>query len=248
MGTQEDRSGSLHAGRFDTTQWSLVLAAGEERSGAEHALTQLCQIYWYPLYAYVRRKGYQPAEAQDLTQGFFACLLEKNFLASVNPQRGRFRTFLMVALQHYIADVKRYESAKKRGGGQFLFSLDLDKAEKSFLAEPEHSETAEILFDRQWAITLLEHVLNRLKQEYENSGKSQIFETLKDVLTSSGSSVRYRDLGNQLEMSESAVKVTVHRLRQRFREILEAEISQTLTNPDDIQEEIHSLFDSVRRN
>ena len=238
----------MDAGRFETTQWSLVMAAGEDRSRPEDALAALCQTYWYPLYAFVRRKGYQPAEAQDLTQGFFASLLEKKYLADADPERGRFRSFLLAALKHYITDAKKHQAAKKRGGDRLVLSLDLEVAERSYLAEPQHSETAEVLFERQWAVTLLDRVLARLRQEYAEADKTKQFEELKGVLTSSaGPDSHYRSIGERLDMTENAVKVVVHRMRQRYRELLKEEIAETVSSPEEMQEEVRTLFNSVRR-
>jgi DNA-directed RNA polymerase specialized sigma24 family protein len=230
-------------GRFLTTDWSCVLAA-QHRSTDESrtALASLCGAYWYPLYAFVRRKGHGPHEAQDLTQGFFARLLERDYLKVVDRTRGRFRAFLLVSIGHFIAEEKRQNRSLKRGGGKAILSLDFADAERRYLQEPADEKTAEWLYERRWALTLLERVMHRLASEYRLAGKEQLFAQLKSCLLASGNASTYRDIGKSLEMNEGAVKVAAHRLRKRYRELLNEEISQTVATPDDVESELRDFF------
>lgn len=233
--------------RFATTQWSLVLSAGDAASpDSQEALAQLCEAYWYPLYAFVRRQGYEVAEAQDLTQGFFADLLERNFLDDVKQERGRFRSFLLTALVHYLSKQRERQQAQKRGGDRRILSLDFDAAENRYQDEPFHEVTAEQLFEKRWVLTLLDRVVATLRSEYACTGRSELFDCLKVYLTGEQPPESHREVAARFDMTESAVAVTVHRLRRRYRDLLRAEIARTVADPETLEDEIHSLFSTVR--
>jgi RNA polymerase sigma factor (sigma-70 family) len=224
---------------FRTTHWSMVLRAGGDDATAHAALSNLCSAYWYPLYAFVRREGHPPHDAQDLTQEFFARLLERGGLASVAPERGRFRTWLLSALQHFLINEWHRARTQKRGGAVVLLSLD-DEAEARYLREPADPLTAAKLFDRRWALTLLDRVLAHLGAEFAASGKAAQFEALKFCL--SGEKHAYAEVAHTLGMSEGAVKVAAHRLRERYRALIRAEIAETVSSPEDVAGEMHDLF------
>jgi RNA polymerase sigma factor (sigma-70 family) len=217
----------LTAGRSDTTR-------------ARDALARHCQTYWYPLYAYVRRRGYSPADAEDLTQGFFARLLKLESLADVRRERGKFRSFLLAAMNHYLSDQRDRALAKKRGMQQTI-SLDSRSAETRYGREPADTVTPERLFEQQWALTLLETVVQRLRHEYETDGKGELFMGLRFAITGERSAVPYAELATQLGLSEEAVRVTVHRLRRRYRQLLREEIAHTVTTEDEVADELQSL-------
>jgi RNA polymerase sigma factor (sigma-70 family) len=245
---QKPQSGSIDAARFRTTQWSIVLAAGRSSSAEAHdALAALCRTYWYPLYAYVRRQGHSPDDAQDLTQEFFARLLEKNITAKADRSRGKFRSFLLVSLHHFLTREWRSAGARKRGGGRVVLSLDLQAGESRYALEPAHADTADKIYQRRWALTLLEQTLARLRDEFASRDKLELFEHLKPYLGSDESTVPYRTIAAELGKTEGAVKVAVHRLRQRCREVLRAEIAQTVSGPHEVDEELRDLFDAVAR-
>jgi RNA polymerase sigma factor (sigma-70 family) len=228
---------------FVTTHWSVVVAAGQaDTPRARDALARLCQTYWHPLYAYVRRVGHSPHDAQDLTQEFFARLLEKNFLAGADESRGRFRSFLLASLKHFLANEWHKARAQKRGGGQIPIPIDVATAETSIGFEPADTTTAEKIYERRWALTLLDHVLRRLREEFIRDGKEKLFEQLKPTLTEASRSVRYAEMATRLGTSEGAVKVAVHRLRQRYRELLRAEIADTVASPGEVDDELRNLF------
>ena len=228
---------------FVTTHWSVVLAAGHANTtGSRDALARLCQTYWHPLYAYVRRLGHSPHDAQDLTQEFFARLLAKNYLARADESRGRFRSFLLTSLKHFLANEWDKAQAQKRGGGEILISIDYAAAETTCHFEPVDPSTAEKVYERRWALTLLDYVLRRLRAEYTASDREKLFEALKPTLTEASRAVRYAEIASRLDTSEGAVKVAVHRLRQRYRELLRAEIADTVASPDEVDGELRSLF------
>ncbi len=232
--------------QFHTTHWSLVLAAGHDASpAARQALAQLCETYWYPLYAYIRRLGHQPAEAQDLTQGFFVHLLEKEAIQVAEPSRGRFRSFLLASLNHYTTNQWRRDQAQKRGGGRTPLSLDLPDGERRYTLEPVVDAPAERVFMRRWAITVLDQAVQRLRDDYERSGKLELFDSLKGFLGGGPSNVPYSDIAAELGSTEGAVKVAVHRLRMRCREMLRREIAQTVDSESEVDEEIRDLFQAV---
>jgi RNA polymerase sigma-70 factor (ECF subfamily) len=217
-----------------------VLRAGQgDATQAQAALAQLCQAYWYPLYSFVRHRGYALHDAQDLTQAFFAHLVEKSTLSRVDPQQGRFRTFLLAALKNFLANDWDRSQARKRGGGQKIVSLEQDVAESRFALEPSHELTPEYQFERQWALTLLERVLAALRDEYHREGKVALFEELKGTLT--GQEGTYADMAARLGRSEGAIKVAAHRLRRRYRELLRALIAETVAEGD-VEDELRHLF------
>lgn len=228
---------------FATTHWSVVLSAGAQESPESgRALETLCRNYWYPLYAYVRRTGHSPQDAEDLTQTFFERLLEKEWLAAADQTRGRFRSFLLSSLKHFLANEWDKVSAQKRGGHVRLLSLDSRAAETRFHHEPADTTTPDKQFDRRWALTLLDTVLKRLQQEYSDDGKAGLFEKVKGTLSGDRASAPYARIARELNMSEGAVKVAVHRLRQRYRAILREEISQTVGSSGDVEDELRHLF------
>jgi RNA polymerase sigma-70 factor (ECF subfamily) len=213
---------------------------------AREALAALCEAYWYPLYAFVRRRGFRPDEAADLTQSFFASLLERGSLGDADQSRGRFRNFLLGALDHFLANEWRREQAQKRGGGQVLLPLDFEAGEQRYLREPVGELTPEREFERRWALALLDQVLGRLRDEYLHAGKLELFEHLHDCLLGDASAVSYERIGARLGMSEGSVKVAAHRLRRRCRDLLRAEIAQTVASPDEVEDAVRHLFDAVR--
>ena len=228
---------------FVTTHWSLVVSAGRnDTPNARNALEKLCRAYWFPIYAFVRRQGHDPHDAQDLTQEFFMRLLGKKQLAVVDPAKGRFRSFLLASLKHFLANEWDKTRAQKRGGGQILIPIDVATAETSCGIEPADGLTAEKVFERRWALTLLDQVLRRLRADYVRDGKENLFEQLKPTLTEASRSVRYAEIATRLGTNEGAVKVAVHRLRQRYREVLRAEIADTVASPGEVEDEIRNLF------
>jgi RNA polymerase sigma-70 factor (ECF subfamily) len=236
-----DFSGGAH---FGQTQWSVVLAAAGKRDFAlaQPALEKLCRVYWLPLYTFIRRQGESPHDAQDLTQEFFARLLEKDFLGSVDQTKGRFRSFLLASLKHFLSHQRDRARAQKRGGGQTLLSLDFSDAETSIGFQPADEQTPEKAFDKRWALTLLEQSLARLRKEYSDRGRLEIFEQLKTTLTEGRSDVAYAEIAARLGMSEASVKMAVHRLRQRYREVLRAEIAETVAQESEVEDELREVF------
>ena len=235
-------------GWFGTTHWSVVLSAGcADAPDAAAALERLCAAYWYPLYAYVRRRGHSPADAQDLTQEFFARLLEGNWVAQADRTRGRFRSFLLMALNRFLANEWHKSHALKRGGGLQPVPLALDTVETRFGAEPAVCATPELEFDRQWAMTLLEQAIGRLHEEYTADGKGGVFEALKPCLVGSRETQPYAALAEKLGMTEGAVKVAVNRLRQHYRERLREEIAQTVLHPEEVDSEMRHLVRVLAR-
>ena len=231
------------AGRFATTQWTLVLAAGNgTAAAADEALAALCQTYWYPVYAFVRRRGHDPDDARDLTQSFFARVIEKSALGHADPARGRFRSFLLTAVQNFLANEHAKSQAQKRGGGVGVVPLDAADAESRFAGEPSHALTPERLFDRRWAMVQLELCLDELRQEYARRGQSPLFVRLQPFLGGDVPGGSYPAVAAELGMTESAIKVAVHRLRQRYRELLRRQILQTVTSPDEVDDEVRHLF------
>jgi len=228
------------ASRFAATRWTIVLAAGHGTSPqAGRALEELCRTYWYPLYAYVRRRGYESHEAEDLTQEFFARLLAKKYLADVDREKGRFRSFLLASLKHFLANEWDRAHAQKRGGGQTLVSLD---AETRYQREPVDEASADKLLDRAWAVALLDQVLARLEMESE----PKQFAALKAFLTVGQDAIPYAEVAGKLGTTEGAVKVAVHRLRKRYRALLREEIAHTVASPAEIDDEIRHLFAAFR--
>jgi RNA polymerase sigma factor (sigma-70 family) len=241
-----DSPGPAHErdARFATTQWSMVLRAGRGNSThAQQALARLCKIYWYPLYAYVRRRGHAAHDAQDLTQAFFARLLEQQSLGKADPTRGRFRSFMLASLSHFLADEWEKGRAQKRGGTHEIVSLDFAAAERRLDLEPvDQRGGPDRAFDRQWAMALLDTVLQRLQEEYVRAGKTALFEALRSTLTGTSETQPYVALAVQLGLSEGAVKVGVHRLRHRYRDLVQAEIDETVDSAEEAEQERLELF------
>lgn len=238
-----DSSGLPQRPAFVTTHWSVVLSAQDKASPqSAEALERLCRAYWFPLYAYVRRTGHSPHDAEDLTQEFFARLYEKDYLQAVDREKGRFRTFLLVALKRFLANEWRRAHAQKRGGFQPVVSIDQELAESRFAAEPAHELQPDVLYERQWATTLLERTLSRLQEEYTETGRATLFEHLRSCITRDQSALPYAEIAARLKLTEAAVKVAVYRLRLRYREILRAEIADTLAAPEEVEEELRHLF------
>jgi RNA polymerase sigma factor (sigma-70 family) len=233
-------------GNFGETRWSVVLAAGDCRKsdGARRAMGELARIYWFALYAFARRTGAQATRAEDLVQGFWVHLMEKDALAGVAPGKGKFRSFLMVAMKNHMANERDKERAVKRGGGVKTVSIDAMDAEQRYAMEPVEGVTAERLFERRWALAVLEEVLRRLRGEYQERGQSATFEALEGVLIK-GEKAGYGSLGARLGMSEGAVKVAAHRLRKRYRELLREEIAQTVSEEWMVEEEMRDLMERL---
>jgi RNA polymerase sigma factor (sigma-70 family) len=231
------------AAQFATTHWSVIARAGRSDSPeAQAALAELCQAYWFPLYAFIRHQGHAPEDAQDLTQEYFALLLARRIHAAAHPERGRFRSFLLMTLKRFLANQNRRAQARKRGGGEAVISMDQNLAESRYGMEPAHRLSADLLFDRQWARTLLDQVLAGLEREYVTAKKGLLFECLKDCLTRESGALPYADIAVRTGMTEAAVKVAAHRLRSRYRELLRCEIAKTVSGPEEVEEEIRHLF------
>ncbi len=238
----ESETGS-QAAIFSTTHWSVVVeAGGSDSPEAAAAVASLCRVYWYPLYAYVRRQGHSFADAQDLTQEFFARLLEGKFLRQADQKRGRFRTFLLTSLKYFLINEWRKVNCEKRGGGQQLISLDVEATETRFRAEPADHRTPDKAFERRWAMVILDRVLDQLQGEFNADGRAQVFEELKTCLTGEDNESSYAEIGGRLGITEGNLKVTVHRLRRRYRELLRKEVSLTVADPNLVDEEIRELF------
>jgi RNA polymerase sigma-70 factor (ECF subfamily) len=220
----------------------VVRAGDPSTRAAREALAELCASYWYPVYAFIRRQGHEPNEAQDLTQAFFVHLLERGTLAAADPSRGKFRSFVRTACAHFLADERDRARAQKRGGDQIVLSIDARDAEGRYLREPAHNLTPDRLFERTWVLTVLEHVIERLGQEYEKAGQAALFEQLKSVLMVGPHSVTYATFAARLGMTQGAVQVAVHRLRRRYRTILLDQIAATLDDPAGVEDEVQELF------
>jgi RNA polymerase sigma-70 factor (ECF subfamily) len=228
---------------FATTHWSVVLAASATDSAqALGALERLCSIYWYPIYAFVRRQGHNPADAQDLTQQFFTNLLEKEHLKRLHHRAGKFRSFLLKLLQHFLSNEWQKVRAQKRGAGCAPISFDALEAEQRYRLEPIDTASPERAFERHWARALIQRTLARLREEYAAGGKSELFERLKDYQPGEHGALSYSELGAQLGLSEAAVKVAMHRLRRRHRDLLQEEIAQTVTSRAEQEEEVRYLL------
>ncbi len=230
-------------GIFATTHWTVVVAAGRRATReADRALEELCRTYWYPLYAYVRRRGYSPPDAQDLTQEFFARLLAKHWIASADREKGRFRTFLLTAMSRFLANEWDRARTQKRGGQAVHLPLDTEAAETRYEADSALALAPDRLYDRHWAMTLLDRALTRLRTEQEHAGKGKEFAVLSPFLTAERGAIPYAEVAAQLGVSEAAARQAVHRLRRRFREVFREEISQTVAGPEEVEEEIHHLL------
>lgn len=228
---------------FVTTRWSVVLSARDKSSKqSAEALETLCHTYWYPLYAFVRRQGRSPHDAQDLTQEFFARLLAKDYLQAVDQEKGRFRTFLLVALKRFLANEWDKAHAQKRGGGQPTVPLDTEMAERRYHKEGAETFSADRIYERRWALTMLDRALARLRDEFVASGRENEFEHLKQHLTADRGEIPYAEIASVLSMNEGTVRVAVHRMRKRFRELFREEIAQTVEGPEEIEDEVRHLM------
>ena len=231
---------------FATTHWSVVLTAQDESPAAQEALEKLCRTYWRPIYSFVRRQGVGPEEAEDLTQGFFALLLERRDLSAVRKEKGRLRSYLLVSLKHFLADERRRAMAIKRGKGQRLIALEELRANERADMEPADPMTAERIYERRWASTLLEQVLRRLKDEYRAAGNAALFDRLKQLLPDEPGAPSQADIAAQLGMTENAVRQAFHRFRQRYQLLLRDEIAHTVATPSDIEDELRYLVSVLR--
>ncbi len=240
--SSERGPGSTAGAPFAPTQWTAIFLAADETPEGRVALENLCQIYWPPIYAFVRRQGHSPHEAQDLTQGFILQLLERKSIADVEPAKGKFRSFLLAALKNFLANEWDKTQAQKRGGGQMIISLDEMAVESAGDFDLPDNVTPEKAFERRWAESLLEVTLSRLEKDYADDGKERLFQGLKSTLTESRSDIPYAEIAQKLGMSEGSIRVAVHRLRQRYREILRMEIANTVSTPEEVNEELRNLF------
>jgi RNA polymerase sigma factor (sigma-70 family) len=238
-GTQDD------AVAFATTHWSVVLRAQGESSVAEAALENLCRTYWRPIFSFVQRVGIRREEAEDITQGFFAQLLERGSLSAVRKEKGRLRSYLLGALKHFLANERRRAMAIKRGRGQVVIPLEELRADGQLEMEPADPVTAEMIYERRWASTVLERVLSRLKDEYRGAGKAVLFDSLKELLPDEPGGPSQAEIAERLKMTENAVRQAFHRFRQRYRRLLRDEIAQTVATPGDIEHELRHLISVV---
>jgi len=226
----------------------VVAAGNPDASSSQAALATLCETYWYPVYAFIRRRGFSAHDAQDRTQDFFAALLEKDYVKAAEPERGRFRTFLLTAVSRYLSKQRDRDQARKRGGGRKIFSIDVEAGEGRYRLEPVDRWTAERMYERSWALALLERVLIRLGEKYAEQGKNELFEQLKPLLTGSETEASSRKLAAEMKLSESALKVAIHRLRRRYRDMLKQEIADTVASPEDVTNELEYLLSALRGN
>ena len=227
---------------FTTTHWSVVLTAQGESPAAEEALEKLCRMYWRPIYSFVRRQGVAPEEAEDLTQGFFAQLLERGSLSAVRKEKGRLRSYLLGALKYFLADEQRRAMAIKRGKGQRLIPLEELRSENRVEMEPVDPVTAEMIYERRWALTVLEQVLDRLKNEYRTAGNAALFDSLKQLLPDEPGSPSQAEIAAHLGMTENALRQAFYRFRQRYQSLLREEIAHTVATPGDIEDELRHLI------
>ena len=233
---------------FHTTSWTLVQAAASRpTAGSRQALARLCQVYWHPVYAFIRRNGYDRDQSQELVQGFFALLLEKNYLLDADPDRGRFRSFLLTAVKHFLANERDRANALKRGGGQAPVSIDLAEAEGWYPRAVVVEDTPESLFERRWALSLLEQVMVKLRAEFTAAGKADQFESLCAFLNRESDEARYAEVAAQMGVREGTLRMAIHRMRRRYRKLLRAEIAETVSTREEIDEEIRFLFAALSR-
>ncbi len=246
MSSGNDQSFDDPKRKFATTHWSTVRTAGDNDSNvANSALQQLCQTYWYPMYAYLRQQGYDADQAADLAQGFFADLLERKDIGRVQRELGRFRSFLLASLKHFVMNQWDRQRAQKRGGGKLVLSIDFREADGRYRHEPKHENTPDRVYEKQWALTLLDRTRAALRKEMERRGKAHEFDQLQVFLAGKSDEAILSHVARQLGMTEVAAKVAVHRMRQRFGELLRAEIRQTVDDPTDVDAEIQDLFDAL---
>lgn len=247
LGRNDDAAIPEPAGaQFRTTRWSVVLQAGEgDQPEARAALETLCQAYWYPLHAYLRRRGCDPEEARDLTQSFFLHAIDVDLIARARQEKGRFRSYLLASLQHFLAKERRREQTQKRGGGAVLVPIDALAAEERFAAEPSDPRTPEAQYERSWAFALLERVFARLGEDYARAGRPALYEKLRPYLAGKAGMPGYETLGAELGLSANAVGVAIHRMRQRYGELLRDEIAQTVASPEEVESELAHLLKVV---
>ena len=232
--------------QFPTTRWTLVVAAGDpQRKEARAALVALCENYWYPLYAYIRRRGYPADQAQDLTQEFFVRVLEGRYLDRANPEKGRFRAFILSSLKFFLADEADRTRAQKRGGG-IVMSLEISSGEERYEREPGHTETPERIFERRWALSVLDRVMDKLREEFVQHGRLDNFNRLKVFLLGQADAP-YAALAREIGTSEGAIKVAIHRLRKRYRDLFRQEISETVADPAEVDSELRYLASVLTR-
>ncbi len=244
--SSDDRPANKGRRQFATTRWSLVLAAGESGSDdSECALAELCEQYWYPLYAYTRRRGYDPDDARDLTQAFFTKLLAERNLRAADPTRGRFRTFLLSSLKNFLAGEWRKDHTLKRGGAFNVLSLDFDSAEESYRVEPSHELSPEVIYERRWALSLLERAVTDLQSQYAKAGNLELFNALKGFLGGADDVLPYAELSRRLGQSEGALRTAASRLRSRWRKRLRELVGETVRDESEVQDELQSLIASV---
>jgi len=239
----DTHSTSADTSRFATTHWSVVLAAGSPKSTRYHeAMEVLCRTYWYPLYAYLRRHGCDTHQAEDYIQGFFMRMLEKHSLSGVAEKPGKFRSFLLASLKNFVANEIDRVQTKKRGGSHTILSLDFEQGERQYASEPSHEMSPERLFEKSWAITVLEHAMIQLESDFGSSNKADLFVQLRGYLTADSDTIPYCDVAEKLKMTEGAVKMAVYRLRSRYRDVLRGEVAQTVATKEQIDEEIRELL------
>jgi RNA polymerase sigma factor (sigma-70 family) len=241
-GSQLIQSANGGAMTFATTHWSVVLAAQGQSTEADAALEKLCRTYWWPLYGFVRREGYKPEEAQDLTQAFFARLLERRDFETVRQERGRLRSYLLASIKNFLSKARHREMTVKRGEGRPLISLEDLLARERADQEPAHKLSPDRIYDRRWALTLLEQVLTRLRGEYEAAGKLPLFDLLKELLAGESGQPSQAEIAAEIGMTENAVKQAFHRLRYRYRQLLHEEIAHTVATPDDVEDELRHFM------
>jgi len=241
-GTHHEPSNQPSAAQFTTTHWSVVIAAGQsDTPQAVEALEKLCGTYWYPIYAYLRRRGHGEQDAQDLAQGFFAQLLERRSIQGVEREKGKFRSFLLASLNYYVADVRDRANAQKRGGGREVFSLDAQAAEERYRLEPVDERSPEKIFEYRWAMALLDQVLARLGQEFAEAGKRELFERLQAFLVEGTGDKTFAELAQEVGMTEEALKKAAQRMRRRYHQLFREEIAQTVASPAEVDEELRHL-------
>ena len=246
MSTDDTRDAAPQDGVFRTTHWSVVLAAQDGQGGTtSRALETLCRAYWYPLYVFVRRRGHDAADAQDLTQEFFAHLLQRDFLRNVAREKGRFRSFLLAALKNFLATEWRRESAAKRGGGRVFVSWEDLQAEERYAGEAAEESVPERLYDRRWALTVMQQAMARLREEFVATGKNRQFDRLKPFLSREGTREDYAAVAGQLQVTPGAVTVAVHRFRRRYGELVRAVVAETVAGPDEVEDELRFLAEQV---
>lgn len=244
MANQVPESGPEGLGNhgFPTTHWSVIIEAGNlESEEASEALEHLCRVYWYPLYAYVRRRGYQQHQAEDLTQEFFANFVTKNYFARACPEKGRMRSYILGAINHFLSDARDRAGRLKRGGGYRFFSFDVEAGEERFVGEPRNQLSPDRLFERRWALTVLEQVLTAVEKEYREEGKGPLFEKISGFLIGQEDTASYGRIADELGMSQGALRVAIHRLRKRYRELFKVEIARTVATPQELDEEMRHL-------